>query len=182
MAAKSWDLTVPADNRLNQDIPGDVRDIKRHTDVAAGFYTEAQSTPDQTVAIYAGVVYFGTTKVEYAGNDDVDLGTGGTYEVSALTANYYNKVLITLNSGGALNSYEGTEASAAGSVVEPSIPNDEFPICMITVQDDGTGAAGTIETIEQSEIAQIQGMMAQVAERWAIGRVDGISAITVEVT
>lgn len=156
MAAKAWSLTVPADDRYNYQIPGDIRDVKQHAQVAASLYAEAQATPDQTIAIYAGTVYFGPTRVDYAGNDDVDLGTSGTYEVAALTADYYNKVLITLNAAGTLTAHEGTEAAAAGSVVEPLCPTDEYPICIVTVQDDGTGTAGTINAIEQSEITQVQ--------------------------
>ncbi len=156
MAAKAWSLTVPADDRYNYQIPGDIRDVKQHIQVAASLYAEAQATPDQTIAIYAGTVYFGPTRVAYAGLDVVDLGTGGTYEVSALTADYYNKVLFTLTAAGALAKYEGTEAAAAGDVVEPVCPAGEYPICMVTVQDDGTGTAGTILSIEQSEITQAQ--------------------------
>jgi len=158
MAAKSWSLTTPADDALKNTISGLIRDVKEHIQTAGGFYTEQQSTPDQTVAIYAGIMFFDTTKVEYAGLDDVDLGTGGAFEVSALTADFYNKILFTIDSSGTLAATEGTENAVLGSVVEPAIPANKFPICMISVQDDGTGTAGTILSIEQSEITQLQGM------------------------
>lgn len=156
MTAKSWDLTVPANNRYKYQIPGDIRDVKEHTKIV-GFYAEAQSTPDKTIAIYSGVVYFGITKIEYAGLAVVDLGTGGAFQTSALTANWYNKVLFTIDSAGTLAMTEGTQAATAGAVVAPAIPTSKFPICMITIQDNGNAGAGTILTIEQSEITQIQG-------------------------
>lgn len=156
MAAKSWSLLTPVVDALKNTICGLIRDVKKHVQTAAGFYAEAQSTPDKTIAIYAGIVYFGITKVEYAGLDVVDLGTSGAFEVSALTADYYNKILFTIDSSGTLAATEGTEHAVAASVVAPAIPAGKFPICMITVQDDGTGTAGTILTIEQSEIQQLQ--------------------------
>jgi len=178
MAAKSWDLTVPAPNRLKAAIPGDIRDVKEHVQII-GFYAEAQSTPDQTIAIYEGVAYFGTTKVEYAGLAVADLGTSGAFEVSALTADYYNKILFTIDSSGTLAIIEGTEHAVLGSVVEPAIPAGKFPICMVAVQDDGTGTAGTILTIEQSEITQLQGFASVVgASDTAYGASwDGVTAI-----
>jgi hypothetical protein len=160
MAAKSWSLSTPADDALKNTVPGLIRDVKEHAFTASGFYAEQQSTPDDTIAIYAGIVYFGVTKVEYAGLDIVDLGTGGGFETTALTASYYNKVLFTINSSGTLEATEGTEHAVLASVVEPAIPAGKFPICMVSVQDDGTATAGTILTIEQSEIKQLQGVNA----------------------
>jgi hypothetical protein len=160
MAVKSWSLSTPADDALKNTVPGLIRDVKEHAFTASGFYAEQQSTPDDTIAIYAGVVYFGITKVEYAGLDIVDLGTGGGFETTALTASYYNKVLFTINSSGTLEATEGTEHAVLASVVEPAIPAGKFPICMVSVQDDGTATAGTILTIEQSEIKQLQGVNA----------------------
>jgi hypothetical protein len=157
MAAKSWSLSTPADDALKNTVPGLIRDVKEHAFTASGFYAEQQSTPDQTIAIYAGIVYFGITKVEYAGLDIVDLGTGGGFETTALTASYYNKVLFTIDSSGTLEATEGTEHAVLASVVEPAIPAGKFPICMVSVQDDGTATAGTILSIEQSEIKQLQG-------------------------
>ena len=160
MAAKSWSLSTPADDALKNTVPGLIRDVKEHAFTASGFYAEQQSTPDDTIAIYAGIVYFGVTKVEYAGLDIVDLGTGGGFETTALTASYYNKVLFTINSSGTLEATGGTEHAVLASVVEPAIPAGKFPICMVSVQDDGTATAGTILTIEQSEIKQLQGVNA----------------------
>jgi hypothetical protein len=160
MAVKSWSLSTPADDALKNTVPGLIRDVKEHAFTASGFYAEQQSTPDDTIAIYAGIVYFGVTKVEYAGLDIVDLGTGGGFETTALTASYYNKVLFTINSSGTLEATEGTEHAVLASVVEPAIPAGKFPICMVSVQDDGTATAGTILTIEQSEIKQLQGVNA----------------------
>jgi len=157
MAAKTWALTTPADDALKNTVPNLIRDVKEHIQTAAGFYSEAQSTPDLTIAIYAGVVYFGTTKIEYAGSGDVNLGTAGAFETTAITADYYNKVLFTINSSGTIEMTEGTANATLGSVTAPTIPAGKFPICMISIQDDGSATAGTILTIEQSEITQLQG-------------------------
>lgn len=158
MAVKAWSLTTPADDALKNTIPELMRDVKEHAFMASGFYAEQQSSPDDTIAIYAGIIYFGTTKIEYPGLDIVDLGTGGAFEVSAMTADYYNKILFTINSSGTLEATEGTAHAVLGSVIEPIIPHEKYPVCLVSVQDDGTGTAGTILTIEQDEIEQIQGV------------------------
>ncbi len=142
--AKAWDLTVPANARLKSQIPGDVRDVKEHVQVAAGFYCEQQPTPDRTVSIYEGLAWFGATPVTYAGNADVDLGPSGAYETTAMTADYYNTVLFSIDSGGTVNMTEGVAAATPGAVTDPELPASEFPIAMIAIQDDGTGTAGTL--------------------------------------
>lgn len=162
MAAKTWDKTIPANSRFKYLIPGDIRDIKEHVQVSGGLYAEAQGTPNRTFSVYAGVIYFGITKVEYAGNDGVDFGPGGAYQLTALTAHWYNKILMTITSAGVLTKYEGTQAATAGAVTPPAIPSGEFPICLITVQDDGTGTSGTIIAIVQADIQQLQGVMQPV--------------------
>lgn len=158
MATKTWLLTTPVAHTKKNAALAYIRDVKKHAQVAAGFYAEAQSTPDQTIALYAGVAYFGTNKVEYEGLDVADLGTAGAFETTALTADFYNKILFTIDSSGTVEIVEGAEDAVLGSVVEPSIPVSKFPICMVTIQDDGNAGAGTILTIEQSEIKQIQNL------------------------
>lgn len=157
MATKTWDLTAPADDALLDGYPGDTsRDIKRHIQIAAGAYAEQQSTPDRTIAIYACTYYVGSDVVKYPGLDIVDLGTGGAFEVSAMTADYYNKVIFSIDSGGTLIATEGTAHAVLASVTEPILPRGQFPVCMVSVQDDGTGTAGTIKVIVQSDIEQLQ--------------------------
>lgn len=123
-------------------------------EIDSGGRVKAQSIPDRTIQILEEIMYFGSNRVDYAGNSNVDLGTGGAYETEALAANYYNKILFTLDSSGTLKSYDGTGASTPGAVTEPTLPSSEFPICLVTVRDDGFAAAGTILSIEQTEILQ----------------------------
>lgn len=159
MAAKVWNLDTgtPEGHLLLEDGPSRMKEIKDHAATAGGLYAEAQTIPDRTVAIYEGVVYFGTTKVEYTGLDIADMGPAGAFEVTAMTVNYFNKILFTIDSAGILAATEGTPAATAPAVTPPAIPQNKFPVCMVTVQDDGTGTTGTILTIEQGEIQQLQG-------------------------
>lgn len=55
-----------------------------------------------------------------------------------------------------MSATEGAAHAVLASVTEPDIPSNNFPICMVSVQDDGTGTAGTIKVIIQSDIVQAQ--------------------------
>ena len=132
----------------------DSTEVKSVLEIDAVYTTTAQATPDRTVEISTFTAFFGNDRVEYAGISAADLGTGGAFEVSTLTASYYNKILFVINSSGTLIAYEGTPAATVEGAVEPTIPTDEFPICVILVRDDGSAAPGTILNISQSAITQ----------------------------
>jgi hypothetical protein len=90
--------------------------------------------------------------VKFLGNDAVRTGRDGEYVVSAMSANYYNKVLFTIDSTGRLKKYEGTPAGDRDSVVEPPMPREEMPVCLVTIQDDGSAQAGSILPVNESDI------------------------------
>ncbi len=112
----------------------------------------AHDPADKSIRIEPGTFHIGTTRIDYLGNSNIRMGTGGEYQVSALTANYYNKILFTIDITGLLKKYEGTPAQTKETVVAPSLPAGEMPVCMVTVQDDGTGGTGTIKNIQDSDI------------------------------
>lgn len=132
----------------------DANAAKATLEIEDVYIATAQTTPDKTISISELIVFFGTDRVDYAGNSDVDLGTGGAYETAAMPSGEYNKVLFTLNSSGTLVAHEGTRHSTPGGVVEPTLPTNEFPICLVLVQDNGSEGAGTILNITQSAITQ----------------------------
>ena len=119
----------------------------------------AQDTADKSIRIEPGFFFIGTTRVNYLGNSNVRMGTGGEYQVSALTANYYNKILFTVDGSGLLKKYEGTQAQTKETVVAPTLPAGEIPVCMVTVQDDGTAGAGTIKDIQGSDVTDYRAFL-----------------------
>jgi co-chaperonin GroES (HSP10) len=112
----------------------------------------AQSTPNTSISIKKGNFYMGPRLVKFLGNDVVRMGTGGEYVVSAMNTNYYNKILFAIDTTRRLNKYEGTPAGDKASVVEPAIPREEMPVCLVTVQDDGSAQAGSILPINEGDI------------------------------
>lgn len=106
----------------------------------------------KAVGLNPGRGWIGHTRVDFLGNYNVDFGVGGAFQIAAMTANYYNKILLVVTSAGVAKKYEGTPAASAANVVDPAMPLGEIPCCLVTVQDDGTGGAGTIKTIAQSDI------------------------------
>lgn len=123
----------------------------------AGGYCWAQDTPGTTIGIDSCNAWFGDSLVEYSGELSKDFGVSGEFETTAMTANYYNKMLVTMDSAGSISRIEGTEAPTAAGVVSPSLPIDRYPFALVTVQDDGTEQNGTILDIDQSKITQLQG-------------------------
>ena len=119
----------------------------------------AQDTANKSIRIEPGFFFIGTSRVNYLGNSNVRLGTGGEYQVSALTANYYNKILFTIDGSALLKKYEGTQAQTKEGIVAPSLPAGEVPVCIVTVQDDGTGGTGTIKDIQGSDITDYRAFL-----------------------
>ncbi len=104
------------------------------------------------IAVNPGRGWVGHTRVDFLGNYNVDMGAGAAFQLAAMSASYFNKVLFTVTSQGVVKKHEGTAAASATSVVEPAIPLGEIPVCLVTVQDDGSAGAGTINTVAQADI------------------------------
>lgn len=142
-----------------EDINAHTSAIQRSQIITERVRSYAQSTsggPNQSIGIKAGIYFIGKTWRSYPGNTAIRMGIGGEYQVSAMTANYYNKVLFTLNSAGLLKKYEGSPASNPQNLTSPSTPAGELPVCIVTVHDDGTGGAGTISNISESDILDVR--------------------------
>lgn len=142
--------------------PGDITDM-RHVQTLEfdpdfrGLVVEVEEIPSTDLALKGGTFYYvSKTGVvdEYDIADDVlGLGTGGSHEVPAMTATHWNAVLVYIDSTGTVQTRVGTSAAAKGSVVLPTIADyDELGVAVVYVQDDGTGTAGTIENILQTDI------------------------------
>lgn len=116
----------------------------------------AQSTPDRSIKIDSGTFLIGQTEVTYLGNNNIRLGPAGENEVKAITLTYYNKILFAITNTGLLKKYEGTEGNTPSAVTLPTIPVGEMPVCIVIVQDDGTGTAGTIKNIQSGDVKDIR--------------------------
>lgn len=123
------------------------------------FTTEATINPGTFYGKYNELYRFTGT--------DIDLGNGGSHEVSAFTpatTGYFNKVFVYVNSSGAIETYEGTAGATAGTVVEPELISYDpasgdnlIPLAVITVQNDGTpSVGGAIEPIGDDDIEDIR--------------------------
>lgn len=150
-------------------LPVDAADLidLRHN-LSVEFDTEADGFSVQQTAVKSTSVLFRGSSFLYqpaaaaaavkraVANDTLDFGTGGGEEVSAITANHWNVVLITVDETGAIVLYEGTSNATKGSVTLPPIPEfDCLPVALVYFQDDGTGTAGTILPIPQSDIVNL---------------------------
>lgn len=112
----------------------------------------AQDTPNRSIRIDRGSFLIGNDEVTFLGNNNVRLGPGGEFEVSAVPSGHYNKILFTVDASARLKKYEGTPGSTADAAGAPAFPNGEMPVCIVTVQDDGAAAAGTINNISAADV------------------------------
>jgi len=124
-----------------------------------------QDEPNRSVKILGGTaVVSGLHKVTYHGNNNANFGPGGNYQLSAMPAGFYNKIAVALQCVelvvplfiGTLMRIEGTPAADESDVDVPVIPTGFIPMAMITVHDDGTGEAGTIDNITLNDIEDIR--------------------------
>jgi hypothetical protein len=89
-----------------------------------------------------------------AGGKTIEMGPGYAFQSSALPANQYRRVIFGVNANSVVIKFEGTASSTEGAAQYPVVPSysDVLPFAAVLVQDDGTGAAGTIKPITQYSI------------------------------
>jgi len=124
---------------------------------AAGGYVWAQDNSGTSIGIDSCSVWSGVSKVEYSGTTNIDLGTGGSWQLSPITASWYNKILICMDDTGGVTRLEGTSGVTTSGTTVADLPANYYPLGIVTVQDDGNAAAGTINGIAQSDIEQVLG-------------------------
>lgn len=145
--------------------PADITDLRQQLNLTwdaegDGFYAQQSPVADDQVSLFGGTFYHrnasGLITEVIVNSTTMGFGAGDTYETTAITANYWNALVITVDSSGTIKMYEGTSNAAKGSVVLPDIPKyDELPISLIYFQDDGSGTAGSILPIDQVDIINL---------------------------
>ena len=138
------------------DINKITRELTYARDVTHRLRASAQDTPNRSITIAGGAFMLGNTEATFLGNNNIRLGTAGEFEVAAMTAGYYNKVLFTVDASARLNSYEGSPGDTPDSVQPPAFPGGEMPVCVVTVHDDGSAAAGTIDNIAPGDVRDVR--------------------------
>lgn len=110
------------------------------------------------ITISEGYVYVDGTDYFKFNQTEIDLGTGGSHELDPITANYYQKVLLSLDRNQQINITVGSAVATKpdDSTANPDAPDDELPIAIIIVQDNGSGTAGSIKAIDSSDIKDIR--------------------------
>lgn len=141
-----------------EDINAAYQEITNSRNITNKLRPSAQSTANKTIKIEAGNFFLGTAKVSYAGNTSISLATG-TYQVSAMTANYFKKILFTIDSSGVLKKYEGTAAQTSAGASTPSFLAGEIPVCIVTVQDDGSATAGSVRDINAADVEDVRSFL-----------------------
>lgn len=141
------------------DINKITRELSRAREVTQRLRPSAQDTPNKSIRINRGTFFIGNTEVAFLGNNNIRLGTGGEYEVGAMPAAYYNKILFTIDASARLRKYEGSPATTPDAVRPPAFPGGEMPVCIVTVQDNGTAGAGTINSITSADVKDVRAFL-----------------------
>ena len=128
-----------------------------------------QNTPNNRgFTILEGNYYINDTESLYLPETTILMGPGQLYETTALSVGWFNKAYFTLDDQGVVKKYESISAVSAGTVSDPVIPDNELPLSLVTYQDDGSGTAGTIINLTQTEIAD--------KRNWLnLGNIDSVS-------
>lgn len=120
------------------------------------FFIEPSDPIDTNVNLIGGYINKGTS-LAYISDKILKFGTGQEYEVSAISALYWKKLLVSVNiSTEAIIVTEGAESSSQETAALPAIPANCKPCSIVSVQDDGSAAAGTIQDISSIYIEDVR--------------------------
>lgn len=111
---KSNPVTAGQTARINQ-----YNDLRREASASSYFQPYEQETPDLTLEVSPGNVYFNENLLEFAGD------TSPTFTAPAVNPRID---VLSLNDSGVLVRTAGSEA---GSPVAPAVPEGNFPICQV---------------------------------------------------
>lgn len=125
-------------------------------DFLMSFQTLATDIADTNVSVTGGYINNGTDLVNIQ-DKTLEFGAAGEFEVTAMTAFYWRKLLISVNiSTATITVTEGNEAATQEGAVLPVIPANCNPFAIVSVQDNGGAGAGTINNIENTEIEDVR--------------------------
>ena len=129
------------------------------SEVFSDFKVTAKYPISTAVNVAPGKLYMTSGDYVSFPGEDVDFGTGGNFEAPEMSAGYYNVVLLVINNGGLIDAYFGTPNAVLNSVVWPSTPVEASPLAIITIQDNGSAIAGSINLITQAAINDVRPFM-----------------------
>ena len=122
----------------------------------------SQHVPNKQVVIQPGNLYPTPDSLVQVASTTVDFGTGPN-QLTALPVGYFQRIALLLGSTGNViivqnitGSGAGAWVASYGSVTNPVITQVTTPIAFIDIHDDGTGMAGSILPITQSNITDIR--------------------------
>lgn len=128
-------------------------------DFLTSFQAEAADPVNTSAEMTGGYINTGTNLVKIT-DKILNFGTGAEFEVSAMSAFYWRKVLISINISTELVVVtEGVAASIQSTATIPTVPANCKPCAVISVQDDGNAGAGTIRNIIASEIEDVRALI-----------------------
>jgi parallel beta-helix repeat protein len=124
---------------------------KLDTRASSFFAAIATTTPSKGFNVLGGYAVVFKSLVSVS-DTDITMGIGGTHQTSAIPNNYWNTAAFSVDQTGTIIMTEGLPAATKGAISAPIFPVGTLPICLVTYQDNGSGAAGTIKDLEAADI------------------------------
>lgn len=122
----------------------------------------ALSPANRMVKIRAGTINIHSNYIATLNTKLMDFGPGGAYQLDAITANYYAKIIVAVNYEEIapmsstiqawFSVYQGDSVPTVGEAELPDVAIEAIPIAVILVHDDGSGTGGTILDISSGDI------------------------------
>lgn len=140
-------LVVRPDGQVEKSKSVDKIDSK-----ALSFFAPIPSTaPSKGFTILGGYAVIFKSLVSV--NDTaITMGIGGSHQTEAIPNNYWNTAAFSVNQTGNIVKTEGVPADTKAGIEAPVFPAGSLPICLVTYQDNGSGAAGTIKDLNPVDI------------------------------
>jgi hypothetical protein len=117
--------------RITSDVAGgntgsidQYNNLRREAEASSRLLASAQATPNNTLRVSEGAVYFGDTRIDYAGgNSGAFANTVSTNRIDCLSLSPAGDLVIT----------QGVEGA---SPAEPTCPTDNLLICFVYIKHD----------------------------------------------
>lgn len=121
----------------------------------------ADSSVATKIQISAGRFALNPSAIYEMAGYSMDFGAAGTHQLVAIPANQYKRIVVVADQGARYKVYVGNPTVSSN----PPLPiiaayADEIPICGIKVQDNGSGTAGSIKRINESDITDYRPLVA----------------------
>lgn len=148
-----------------------------YTDAISDFKVDQTFPVTTDLIVRSGHIYFVDGHLVEFPETTVSLGVGGTYQAPSSPINQYRMGLISLTRYSTIDIQWSEPEADANDLVRPAVPRGVIPLAAVTVQDNGSGIAGSILPVSQTAISDAR---PSTTNMLGVVRADDLNYVKVE--